>query len=61
MFHKSKPNKIKWSEYPPIFNKSILFNSIIKFIKKNKFYKERIKIFDVIQLNKKHNDKTKVI
>jgi hypothetical protein len=43
-------------------NQSTLFNSIIKFILKNKFNKEQqIKRHEITQLNKKIKDKTKVI
>jgi hypothetical protein len=38
--HKTKPNKTKQNEHPSILNQSILFNSRIKFILKNKFNKE---------------------
>jgi hypothetical protein len=59
MSYKIKLNKT--SEHWSIFNHSILLNSRIKFILKNKFNKEQqIKRLKVIQLNKK-NDKTNVI
>ena len=38
--NQTKSNKTKWREHPPIFNKSILFNSRIKFLLKNKLNKK---------------------
>ena len=57
MSRKTKQKKIK-NDHPSIFNQSILFNSRIKFIYKNKLNKKQwIKRYERTQSNKKTKDK----
>lgn len=57
MSRKTKQKKIE-NDHPSIFNQSILFNSRIKFIYKNKLNKKQwIKRYERTQSNKKTKDK----